>query len=79
MEEMDVEAIVKRHAEALQQNISLAETLGATVVRVKADKPADGLIWLNWLGASDSSVLVPGSWRPERHSATRFCQVCIPA
>ena len=31
-------------AEALQQNIRLAETLGATVVRVKADKPADGLI-----------------------------------
>ena len=31
-------------AEALQQNIKLAETLGATVVRVKADKPADGLI-----------------------------------
>jgi two-component system sensor histidine kinase KdpD len=33
-----------RDAEALQQNITLAETLGATVVRVKADKPADGLI-----------------------------------
>ena len=33
-----------RDAEALQQNIKLAETLGATVVRVKADKPADGLI-----------------------------------
>ena len=33
-----------RDAEALQQNIRLAETLGATVVRVKADKPADGLI-----------------------------------
>jgi two-component system, OmpR family, sensor histidine kinase KdpD len=31
-------------AEALQQNIRLAETLGATVVRVKADKPADGLV-----------------------------------
>ena len=31
-------------ADALQQNIKLAETLGATVVRVKADKPADGLI-----------------------------------
>jgi two-component system sensor histidine kinase KdpD len=33
-----------RDAEALQQNIRLAESLGATVVRVKADKPADGLI-----------------------------------
>ena len=30
--------------EALQRNLSLAETLGATVVRVKADRPADGLI-----------------------------------
>jgi two-component system sensor histidine kinase KdpD len=36
--------INRRDAEALQQNIKLAETLGATVVRVKADKPADGLI-----------------------------------
>ena len=33
-----------RDAEALQQNIELAEALGATVVRVKAAKPADGLI-----------------------------------
>ena len=33
-----------RNAEALQQNIKLAETLGATVVRVKAAKPADGLV-----------------------------------
>jgi two-component system sensor histidine kinase KdpD len=33
-----------RDADALQQNITLAESLGATVVRVKADKPADGLI-----------------------------------
>ena len=31
-------------AEALQQNIRLAESLGATVVRVKAERPADGLI-----------------------------------
>lgn len=30
--------------EALQSNISLAEELGATVVRVRADRPADGLI-----------------------------------
>ena len=33
-----------RDAEALQQNITLAKTLGATVVRVKADKPPNGLI-----------------------------------
>jgi two-component system sensor histidine kinase KdpD len=38
------ERIKPRDADALQQNIKLAETLGATVVRVKADKPADGLI-----------------------------------
>lgn len=31
-------------AEALRHNIQLAESLGATVVRVKADRPADGLI-----------------------------------
>jgi two-component system sensor histidine kinase KdpD len=31
-------------AEALQQNIRLAESLGATVVRVKADGVADGLV-----------------------------------
>jgi two-component system, OmpR family, sensor histidine kinase KdpD len=30
--------------DALQRNIGLAEELGATVVRVKADRPADGLI-----------------------------------
>jgi two-component system sensor histidine kinase KdpD len=30
--------------DALQRNIALAEELGATVVRVKADRPADGLI-----------------------------------
>src|SRR5262245_14015531 len=30
--------------DALQRNIMLAETLGATVVRVKADRPSDGLI-----------------------------------
>jgi two-component system sensor histidine kinase KdpD len=33
-----------RDAEALRQNIRLAESLGATVVRVRADKPSDGLI-----------------------------------
>jgi len=31
-------------ADALAQNIRLAESLGATVVRVKASRPADGLI-----------------------------------
>ena len=36
--------ISARDAEALRQNIKLAEMLGATVVRVKADKPADGLV-----------------------------------
>ena len=30
--------------EALQRNIALAEELGATVVRVRADRAADGLI-----------------------------------
>src|SRR4051812_48045790 len=30
--------------DALQCNVALAESLGATVVRVRADKPADGLI-----------------------------------
>jgi len=39
-----VDRINARDAEALQQNIKLAETLGATVVRVRAGKPADGLI-----------------------------------
>ena len=33
-----------RDSDALQQNIRLAESLGATVVRVKAEKPAEGLI-----------------------------------
>jgi two-component system, OmpR family, sensor histidine kinase KdpD len=33
-----------RDAEALQQNIRLAESLGAIVVRVKADRPSDGLV-----------------------------------
>jgi two-component system sensor histidine kinase KdpD len=33
-----------RDGEALQQNIRLAENLGATVVRVKADRTSDGLI-----------------------------------
>jgi two-component system sensor histidine kinase KdpD len=31
-------------ADALQQNIRLAESLGATVVRVKAERPSDGLV-----------------------------------
>ncbi|MFN7981093.1 MAG: universal stress protein [Vicinamibacterales bacterium] len=33
-----------RDSDALQQNIKLAESLGATVVRVRAARPADGLI-----------------------------------
>jgi two-component system, OmpR family, sensor histidine kinase KdpD len=33
-----------RDSEALQQNIRLAESLGATVVRVKAASPSDGLV-----------------------------------
>ena len=36
--------ITSADRDALQRNISLAESLGATVVRVKADRPADGLI-----------------------------------
>src|SRR5215210_57548 len=32
------------NSDALQQNTRLAESLGATVVRVRADRPADGLI-----------------------------------
>jgi two-component system sensor histidine kinase KdpD len=31
-------------ADALRENIRLAESLGATVVRVKADRPSDGLV-----------------------------------
>jgi two-component system, OmpR family, sensor histidine kinase KdpD len=36
--------IKSRDADALQENIRLAESLGATVVRVRAERPADGLI-----------------------------------
>ena len=36
--------IARDDADALQQNIRLAESLGATVVRVKADRPAEGLV-----------------------------------
>jgi two-component system sensor histidine kinase KdpD len=36
--------IAAPNAEALRQNIQLAESLGATVVRVRADRPAEGLI-----------------------------------
>jgi two-component system sensor histidine kinase KdpD len=32
------------NSEALAENIRLAESLGATVVRVKADRPAEGLV-----------------------------------
>ncbi len=38
------ERIQAADREQLQRNLSLAESLGATVVRVKADRPADGLI-----------------------------------
>ena len=38
------ERIDSRDAEALRQNINLAESLGATVVRVKAERPSDGLV-----------------------------------
>ena len=36
--------ITRNDSDALQRNIALAEELGATIVRVKADRPADGLI-----------------------------------
>ena len=36
--------IEARDRDALARNIALAESLGATVVRVTADRPADGLI-----------------------------------
>jgi two-component system sensor histidine kinase KdpD len=39
-----VDRISPKDREALARNIALAEALGATVVRVKADKPAEGLI-----------------------------------
>jgi len=38
------ERIKTADRDQLQRNIALAESLGATVVRVKADRPADGLI-----------------------------------
>jgi two-component system sensor histidine kinase KdpD len=34
----------RRDADALHENIRLAESLGAIVVRVKAARPADGLV-----------------------------------
>jgi two-component system, OmpR family, sensor histidine kinase KdpD len=36
--------ISHKDSEALQQNIRLAESLGATMVRVRADRPSDGLV-----------------------------------
>lgn len=36
--------IKPEYRDALQKNIAMAEELGATVVRVKADRPSDGLI-----------------------------------
>ena len=38
------ERIKSADREQLQKNLALAESLGATVVRVKADRPADGLV-----------------------------------
>ncbi len=38
------ERIKTADREQLQRNITLAESLGATVVRVRADRPADGLV-----------------------------------
>jgi two-component system sensor histidine kinase KdpD len=39
-----VDRISPKDRDALSRNIALAEALGATVVRVRADKPAEGLI-----------------------------------
>ena len=36
--------ITDRDRAGLAKNLALAESLGATVVKVKADRPADGLI-----------------------------------
>jgi two-component system sensor histidine kinase KdpD len=36
--------IAPNDSEALRENIKLAESLGATVVRVKAERPSDGLV-----------------------------------
>ena len=36
--------IRRHHGRALQDNIRLAESLGGTIVRVKADRPGEGLI-----------------------------------
>ena len=38
------ERIKSADREQLQRNITLAESLGATIVRVKAERPADGLV-----------------------------------
>jgi two-component system sensor histidine kinase KdpD len=38
------ERIKAQDREQLQRNITLAESLGATIVRVKAERPADGLV-----------------------------------
>jgi two-component system sensor histidine kinase KdpD len=38
------ERIKVAYRQQLQSNLALAESLGATVVRVKADRPADGLV-----------------------------------
>jgi two-component system sensor histidine kinase KdpD len=51
--------IASRNAEALQQNIKLAESLGATVVRVKAARPSDGLVAFAPAGRRDPRDLRP--------------------
>jgi two-component system sensor histidine kinase KdpD len=38
------ERMPARDSDALRENVKLAESLGATVVRVKAERPSDGLI-----------------------------------
>ena len=40
----DAAHIKPANSEALRENIQLAESLGATVVRVKAERPAEGLV-----------------------------------
>jgi len=54
--------------DALARNIALAESLGATVVRVTADRPADGLIAFASAKASPTS-----SSGSRRVHASRSC------
>jgi two-component system sensor histidine kinase KdpD len=55
--------------DAVQRNITLAEALGATLVRVKADRPADGLIAFakrEGITHVDAQPVSPGSARRRR-------------